>query len=65
MIAHLRRLPRAAADGSLALVVLHDTTALRRAERMRADFVANAAMSSRRRSRASPASSRPARSGAR
>src|SRR3984885_56633 len=31
MIAHLRRLPRAAADGSLALVVLHDTTALRRA----------------------------------
>jgi len=42
MIAHLRRLPRAAADGSLALVVLHDTTALRRAERMRADFVANA-----------------------
>jgi two-component system, OmpR family, phosphate regulon sensor histidine kinase PhoR len=42
MVAHLRRLPRAAADGSLALVVLHDTTALRRAERMRADFVANA-----------------------
>src|SRR4029450_623277 len=36
------RLPRAAADGSLALIVLHDTTALRRAERMRADFVANA-----------------------
>ncbi|MCA0304361.1 MAG: PAS domain-containing protein [Proteobacteria bacterium] len=42
MVAHLQRLPRAAADGSLALVVLHDTTALRRAERMRADFVANA-----------------------
>lgn len=42
MIAHLRRLPKAAADGSLALIVLHDTTALRRAERMRADFVANA-----------------------
>ena len=42
MVAHLRRLPRVAADGSLALVVLHDTTALRRAERMRADFVANA-----------------------
>ncbi|MBN9091300.1 MAG: PAS domain-containing protein [Reyranella sp.] len=42
VIAHARRLPRAAADGSLALVVLHDTTALRRAERMRADFVANA-----------------------
>ena len=42
MVAHLRRLPRVAGDGSLALVVLHDTTALRRAERMRADFVANA-----------------------
>ncbi|UYN94633.1 MAG: PAS domain-containing protein [Enhydrobacter sp.] len=42
MVAHVQRLPRAAADGSLALVVLHDTTALRRAERMRADFVANA-----------------------
>ncbi|CAN5918661.1 ATP-binding protein [soil metagenome] len=42
MRAHLRRMPRAAADGSLALIVLHDTTAQRRAERMRADFVANA-----------------------
>ena len=42
VMAHARRLPRAAADGSLALIVLHDTTALRRAERMRADFVANA-----------------------
>lgn len=42
VVAHVQRLPRAAADGSLALVVLHDTTALRRAERMRADFVANA-----------------------
>jgi two-component system phosphate regulon sensor histidine kinase PhoR len=42
LVAHVRRLPRAAADGSLALVVLHDTTALKRAERMRADFVANA-----------------------
>ena len=42
VIAHIRRLPRPAADGSLALIVLHDTTALRRAERMRADFVANA-----------------------
>ncbi len=28
MVAHLRRLPRAAADGSLALIVLHDTTTL-------------------------------------
>jgi two-component system phosphate regulon sensor histidine kinase PhoR len=42
VIVHARRLPRAAADGSLTLLVLHDTTALRRAERMRADFVANA-----------------------
>ena len=42
VVAQARRLPRAAADGSLALIVLHDTTALRRAERMRADFVANA-----------------------
>jgi two-component system phosphate regulon sensor histidine kinase PhoR len=42
VIAHVRRLPRAAADDTLALIVLHDTTALRRAERMRADFVANA-----------------------
>jgi two-component system, OmpR family, phosphate regulon sensor histidine kinase PhoR len=42
VIAQLRRLSRAAADGSLALIVLHDTTAQRRAERMRADFVANA-----------------------
>jgi len=42
MLAHLRRLPRPAADGTQVLVVLHDTTALVRAERMRADFVANA-----------------------
>lgn len=42
VLAHAQRLPRAAADGSLVLIVLHDTTALRRAERMRADFVANA-----------------------
>jgi two-component system phosphate regulon sensor histidine kinase PhoR len=42
VIAQARRLPRAAADRSLVLIVLHDTTALRRAERMRADFVANA-----------------------
>ncbi|MGE3647571.1 MAG: ATP-binding protein, partial [Reyranellaceae bacterium] len=40
--AHVKRLPRATADGSLALVLLHDISALRRAERMRADFVANA-----------------------
>ncbi|HZQ01553.1 MAG TPA: ATP-binding protein [Reyranella sp.] len=42
VLAHMRRLQRAAADGTLALIVLHDTTALKRAERMRADFVANA-----------------------
>ena len=42
LVAHVRRLPRVAADGTLELIVLHDTTALRRAERMRADFVANA-----------------------
>jgi two-component system phosphate regulon sensor histidine kinase PhoR len=40
--AHVKRLPRATADGSLALIVLHEISALRRAERMRADFVANA-----------------------
>lgn len=40
--AHVKRLPRATADGSLALIVLHDISALRRAERMRADFIANA-----------------------
>ncbi len=42
LVAHVQGLPRAAADGSLALIVLHDVTAQRRAERMRADFVANA-----------------------
>jgi two-component system phosphate regulon sensor histidine kinase PhoR len=42
LVAHVQRLPRAAADGSLALVALHDVSAQRRAERMRADFVANA-----------------------
>ena len=41
VVAHLRRLPRAAADGSLALIVLHDTPALRRAERMCADFASH------------------------
>lgn len=40
--AHITGLPRPTEDGSSVLVVLHDMTALRRAERMRADFVANA-----------------------
>ncbi|TWS95703.1 phosphate regulon sensor histidine kinase PhoR [Reyranella sp. CPCC 100927] len=42
LAAHITALPRPTDDGSLVLVVLHDMTALRRAERMRADFVANA-----------------------
>ncbi|TXL72330.1 phosphate regulon sensor histidine kinase PhoR [Vineibacter terrae] len=42
LAAHIKALPRPTDDGSLVLVVLHDMTALRRAERMRADFVANA-----------------------
>jgi two-component system phosphate regulon sensor histidine kinase PhoR len=36
------RLPTEGVDGSRALLTLHDITALRRLERMRADFVANA-----------------------
>ncbi|WP_413204605.1 ATP-binding protein [Rhodospirillum sp. A1_3_36] len=36
------RLPTKGVDGSLALLTLHDITALRRLEQMRADFVANA-----------------------
>ncbi|SDG18133.1 two-component system, OmpR family, phosphate regulon sensor histidine kinase PhoR [Limimonas halophila] len=35
-------LPSPGPDGSAAIVSLHDVTAIRRAERMRADFVANA-----------------------
>ncbi len=42
LAAHIAALPRPTDDGSSVLVVLHDMTALRRAERMRADFVANA-----------------------
>jgi two-component system phosphate regulon sensor histidine kinase PhoR len=42
LAAHVAVLPRPTDDGSSVLVVLHDMTALRRAERMRADFVANA-----------------------
>lgn len=40
--AGLERLPRPVADGSAAILALHDVTAARRMERMRADFVANA-----------------------
>jgi two-component system phosphate regulon sensor histidine kinase PhoR len=40
--AHVATLPRPTDDGSTILLVLHDMTALRRAEQMRADFVANA-----------------------
>ncbi|WP_041793710.1 ATP-binding protein [Pararhodospirillum photometricum] len=36
------RLPARGVDGSLVMVTLHDITALRRLEQMRADFVANA-----------------------
>ena len=35
-------LPRPAVDGTLAVLALHDVTEIRRVERMRADFVANA-----------------------
>ncbi|HEY1722654.1 MAG TPA: ATP-binding protein [Magnetospirillaceae bacterium] len=35
-------LPKPAVDGTLAVVALHDVTELKRVERMRADFVANA-----------------------
>jgi two-component system phosphate regulon sensor histidine kinase PhoR len=37
----VRRLPPGAPEGAAAIVVLHDQTALRRLDRMRADFVAN------------------------
>jgi len=35
-------LPKPAVDGTLAVLALHDVTEIRRVERMRADFVANA-----------------------
>jgi len=38
----LTRLPRPAADGTVALVALYDLTALKRSEQLRVDFVANA-----------------------
>jgi len=40
--ARLARLPTPAADGTVAVLALHDVTAIKRAEQMRADFVANA-----------------------
>jgi two-component system phosphate regulon sensor histidine kinase PhoR len=43
--ARFARIPRseaAALDGAAAILTLHDVTALRRAEQMRADFIANA-----------------------
>jgi len=40
--ARVTRLPSPGPDESAAIVSLHDVTAIRRAERMRADFVANA-----------------------
>lgn len=38
----VQRLSVQAPDGTSAVLILHDVTALRRAERMRADFIANA-----------------------
>jgi two-component system, OmpR family, phosphate regulon sensor histidine kinase PhoR len=41
MAAQVLRLPAAAADGAQAVVALHDLSAVKQSERMRADFVAN------------------------
>ncbi len=40
--AHLARIEGPAADGAAAILTLHDVTALKRTEQMRADFIANA-----------------------
>lgn len=40
--ARLVRLPSAAADGTVAILSLHDLTAVRRTEQLRVDFIANA-----------------------
>jgi two-component system phosphate regulon sensor histidine kinase PhoR len=40
--ARIERLPRQTADGTVCLITLHDLTQLKRADQMRADFVANA-----------------------
>lgn len=42
LLASIQPLPMRVVDGSLVVLALHDVTALRRAEQMRADFVANA-----------------------
>lgn len=41
-LVHAAKLPQTAGDGTVVLLAFHDVTALRRTERMRADFVANA-----------------------
>ena len=40
--AHIARLPAPAPDGSLVVIALYDITAMKRAEEMRSDFIANA-----------------------
>jgi two-component system, OmpR family, phosphate regulon sensor histidine kinase PhoR len=40
--AHVEAVPRPLPDGTAAILLLHDVTALKRTDRMRADFVANA-----------------------
>lgn len=42
MIARVVRLSEASVEGAVALLTLHDVTGIKRADRMRADFVANA-----------------------
>ncbi len=41
-IARIASLPERGPDGAVAVIALHDVTTIRRAERLRADFVANA-----------------------
>src|SRR5207247_3938287 len=40
--ARVEPLPTRIADGTVVLITLHDLTSIKRADRMRADFVANA-----------------------
>ncbi len=42
VMAHIQALSTEAPDGSILLIALHDITAIRRSEQLRADFVANA-----------------------